>query len=144
MNVKDYYRIHPDASLKEYIEAEEEESKKRKKELEQLEENKNKWYENLIGKYFILKFNFEVTGFVYIDKSLFEQNSRNFDSGYTLYEKYKSRDKISVSIEKHRHINPLWINNPYITYGQSDIAKEISKEEYDKIVEEIEKFLQCI
>ena len=49
MNVKDYYRIHPDASLKEYIEAEEEESKKRKKELEQLEENKNKWYENLIG-----------------------------------------------------------------------------------------------
>ena len=36
MNVKDYYRIHPDASLKEYIEAEEEESKKRKKELEQL------------------------------------------------------------------------------------------------------------
>lgn len=78
--------------------AEEEESKKRKKELEQLEENKNKWYENLIGKYFILKFNFEVTGFVYIDKSLFEQNSRR----YTLYEKYKSRDKISVSIEKHR------------------------------------------
>lgn len=144
MNVKDYYRIHPDASLKEYIEAEEEESKKRKKELEQLEENKNKWYENLIGKYFILKFNSEVTGFVYIDKSLFEQNSRNFDSGYTLYGKCKSRDKISVSIEKHRHINPLWFNNPYITYGQSDIAKEISKEEYDKIVEEIEKFLQCI
>ena len=49
-----------------------------------------------------------------------------------------------MSIEKHRHINPLWFNNPYITYGQSDIAKEISKEEYDKIVEEIEKFLQCI
>lgn len=31
MNMEDYYRMHPDASLKEYIEAEEEESKKRKK-----------------------------------------------------------------------------------------------------------------
>lgn len=58
MNVKDYYRIHPDASLKEYIEAEEEESKKRKKELEQLEENKNKWYENLIGEIFYSEIQF--------------------------------------------------------------------------------------
>ena len=134
--IKSYLSSHPEASLKDYVDyLDSIEKEKRDKETER-QNNERKYFESMIGKYFIINFNNSSYIVVYIDKLI---------SGTR--DKFKCYDiiigqKFSIECEI-REFNKFWfINNPYLppVLGQAcQWTKEISKEEYEAIVKQYEE-----
>ena len=126
-----YYRNHPDATIKEYLEY-----CRKLKENEKLNENTRyenciEWYKNLQDRYFILNMNNVSFIALYVDK----WPDTEYDNRYTCYNINIEKPNI---IKDKREINRLWFKNPYEKpyYGEYyGGCKEITKEEFDSIVQ---------
>ena len=135
MNLNEYYKEHPEASLKEYYEATIEEAQKNVELAKERECEKIKWYEGLTGKYFKIQFNPYSIWYVYIDKSIY------LPINYLAYKVYKNEEVVSVSRTREK-INELWFSNPYSPslIGRPSIT-ELSKDEFEEISYKIDIFL---
>lgn len=139
MTSKEYLNKHPEATLKEYLDYVEAEDKAKNDAIAEREKKYKEWFESKIGSYFLIDFNGN-------SKMVFElAYSPNFGRSTknlvakTSYEWFKDSINVKLSIEKNRHINALWLPNPYtnspsLTLGVNKEVYELTKEEFDEYV----------
>ena len=139
-----YYRSHPDATIKEFIDYTKEQDRRKQEAENERYNNCIDWYKNLEGRYFIINFNGTSYLAVYVDR----WPSTEFNNKYQSYG--ISTDKYSIIDEKGREINRYWFKNPYEKpyCGQNNgSCKEITKEEFEDIAKkciEIKNIVESI
>jgi hypothetical protein len=131
INIFEYYKTHPDASIKDYLDYVNEYREKEQKEREEKIKNCEEWYKALAGRYFVFDFNGCSFCAVKVDK----WPSNEFRNKYDCYNIDARRQGI---VFENRDINRYWFNNPYerdYTGRDSTKCKEITKEQFDFIAE---------
>lgn len=129
-------KLNPELNISEYLDSLKKRKQEADKEAHDLYENKRRWYEALVGRYFMINFNGASFTCFYVDKEF----SSNICTDYVVYDIYRGNDEFSIKKEK-RPVNKYWMKNPYEDSftTTSTTIKEISKEEYD----DIEKLYQA-
>lgn len=126
-----YVELYPNASLKNYIDNYLNKEQIIKKQEEKLLEKKNNWFNNLINKYFIIKFNDASYFIFYLDKPLnLSDNSANNYKGFRLY----FINGETHIVQKTLDINQNWFNNPYNNETNDTEVIEIDKVKYDDLI----------
>lgn len=140
--IDEYLKLNPNASLKDwgdYLTSCEEATKQYENEQYKKCED---FYKELEGRYFIINFNGASFCIIKVDK----WPSNQYVNKYDCYNIYNDSYKSSIEFER-RNINRYWFNNPYEKkyYGSgSTKCKEITKEEYDDIVDKAKKIKEII
>lgn len=126
--MEDYMRVHPNATLEEYIKHVKE--IKNALENEEIERRNNilNWYKELEGRYFVINFNNNSFIALYVNK----WPDTQYDTKYDCYEILLSESKLYL---EKRSINRHWFCNPYEYHDDYTKCYEITKEEYESIVE---------
>ena len=95
-------------------------------------QNLIKWYKDLNGRYFLIKFN--TFSFIVV------KIENEFDSNITIsqpsYNIYKAKNYFKIEFE-NRQINKFWLNNPFEEYHyeqNSTQVRELTEEEYGEYV----------
>lgn len=131
INIFEYYKTHPDASIKDYLDYVNEYREKEQKEREEKIKNCENWYKALAGRYFVFDFNGCSFCAVKVDK----WPSNEFRNKYDCY---NIDTRCQGIVFENRDINRYWFNNPYerdYTGRGSTKCKEITKEQFDFIAE---------
>lgn len=136
-STEEYLKQHPDSSLADYVSyvqkvVEEEAQSKRER-----ADNRDQWYKNLTGKYFVIDFNRVSFIVIHIKTPI---NINAITTNYHVYDVYCDSYKNEYSIkEEIRPVNKYWFNNPYESRDQIKTikVKEVTKEFYDNIKERL-------
>lgn len=131
MNIYEYYRANPDASVKDfidYVKTCEDDSRAKENERQKKCED---WYKSLAGRYFIFDFN----GCSFCAVKVDSWPSNEFKNKYDCYD---IDTRYQGMYFESRDVNRYWFNNPYekpYTGRGSTKCKEITKEQYESIAE---------
>lgn len=120
---------NPNITVAEYLDIFNKRQKAYQEILDEQLNNRAKWYNDLVGRYFIIDFNTCSYCVVNVDKMFNSDLTKQFP----VYNIYRSQDKFSIDKE-NRIVNKLWFDCPYEDehYGKGSInVKEITKEEFD-------------
>ena len=117
--VEIYYKTHPDATIKDFIDFIKEETRRKNEAERERSEKCTNWYKELAGRYFIFNFNGSSFLAVYVDHC----PSNEFNNKYQCYG-ISIKDSYCISNQNGREVNRYWFKNPY---------EEITKEEFDDI-----------
>lgn len=132
INVKDLESClseNPNITVAEYLDIFNKRQKAYQEILDEQLNNRAKWYNDLVGRYFIIDFNTCSYCVVNVDKMFNSDLTKQFP----VYNIYRSHDKFSIDKE-NIIVNKLWFDCPYEDeyYGKGSInVKEITKEEFD-------------
>lgn len=139
-NVKEYLKLHPDASLKDYVDYTISSEKEYEEKENERYKNCEDWYKGLEGRYFIINFNGSSFCVIKVDK----WPSTPFSNIYDCYNIYLQYNGINF---EQREVNRFWFNNPYEKnfYGRGATkCKEITKEEYEDIANKSKKIKEIL
>ena len=128
-DLESYLSANPNITVAEYLEIFNKRQKAYQEILDERLNNRAKWYNDLVGRYFIIDFNTCSYCVVNIDKMFTGDLTKQFP----VYNIYRSKDKFSIDKESTL-VNKLWFDCPYEDeyYGKGSIkVKEITKEEFD-------------
>jgi len=131
---EEYLKQHPNCSLAEYINYKQITTKEEAKLKQERIENIKQWYNNLVGKYFIINFNGVSFIAVHINTPI---NPYSVCTDYEVYDICANNFEKYYSIRKEkRPVNRFWFQNPY-EFGNSHYTKvkEITREYYNSIGE---------
>lgn len=120
---------NPNITVAEYLDIFNKRQKAYQEILDEQLNNRAKWYNDLVGRYFIIDFNTCSYCVVNVDKMFNSDLTKQFP----VYNIYRSQDKFSIDKESTL-VNKLWFDCPYEDeyYGKGSIkVKEITKEEFD-------------
>ena len=120
---------NPNITVAEYLDIFNKRQKAYQEILDERLNNRAKWYNDLVGRYFIIDFNTCSYCVVNVDKMFNSDLTKQFP----VYNIYRSHDKFSIDKE-NRIVNKLWFDCPYDDeyYGKGSAkVKEITKEEFD-------------
>lgn len=120
---------NPNITVAEYLDIFNKRQKAYQEILDEQLNNRAKWYNDLVGRYFIIDFNKCSYCVVNVDKMFNSDLTKQFP----VYNIYRSQDKFSIDKE-NRIVNKLWFDCPYEDkyYGKGSAkVKEITKEEFD-------------
>lgn len=120
---------NPNITVAEYLDIFNKRQKVYQEILDEQLNNRAKWYNNLVGRYFIIDFNTCSYCVVNVDKMFNSDLTKQFP----VYNIYRSKDKFSIDKESTL-VNKLWFDCPYEDeyYGKGSAkVKEITKEEFD-------------
>ena len=132
MDIKDLkssISANPNITVAEYLDLLNKRQKEEKEKYDEQLNRKAQWYNDLVGRYFIIDFN----GYSYCVVNVDTTFNRDLTKQFPVYNIYRSQDKLSIDRE-NRIVNKLWFNCPYEDelYVQSSAkVKEITKEEFD-------------
>lgn len=128
----EYAKENPGCKLSEYISYMEACNEQSRQTVMSTEERIADFYSNLIGKYFMIKFNNYSRGYVYIDCDV-----RILANRFKVYRMYRGNNTgtngFNFNLEKNTYVNHLWFKCPDVVASQ-DLAVEISKSEFEAIV----------
>ena len=128
-DLESYLSANPNITVAEYLEIFNKRQKAYQEILDERLNNRAKWYNDLVGRYFIIDFNTCSYCVVNVDKMFTGDLTKQFP----VYNIYRSKDKFSIDKESTL-VNKLWFDCPYEDeyYGKGSIkVKEITKEEFD-------------
>ena len=128
-DLESYLSANPNITVAEYLEIFNKRQKAYQEILDERLNNIAKWYNDLVGRYFIIDFNTCSYCVVNVDKMFTGDLTKQFP----VYNIYRSKDKFSIDKESTL-VNKLWFDCPYEDeyYGKGSIkVKEITKEEFD-------------
>ena len=128
-DLESYLSANPNITVAEYLEIFNKRQKAYQEILDERLNNRAKWYNDLVGRYFIIDFNTCSYRVVNVDKMFTADLTKQFP----VYNIYRSKDKFSIDKESTL-VNKLWFDCPYEDeyYGKGSIkVKEITKEEFD-------------
>ena len=132
MDIKDLkssISANPNITVAEYLDILNKRHKEEKEKYDEQLNRKAQWYNDLVGRYFIIDFN----GYSYCVVNVDTMFNRDLTKQFPVYNIYRSQDKLSIDRE-NRIVNKLWFNCPYegdLYVNSSTKVKEITKEEFD-------------
>ena len=132
MDIKDLkssISANPNITVAEYLDLLNKRQKEEKEKYDEQLNRKAQWYNDLVGRYFIIDFN----GYSYCVVNVDTMFNRDLTKQFPVYNIYRSQDKLSIDRE-NRIVNKLWFNCPYednLYVNSSTNVKEITKEEFD-------------
>lgn len=132
MDIKDLkssISANPNITVAEYLDLLNKRQKEEKEKYDEQLNRKAQWYNDLVGRYFIIDFN----GYSYCVVNVDTTFNRDLTKQFPVYNIYRSQDKLSIDRE-NRIVNKLWFNCPYeyeLYVKSSTKVKEITKEEFD-------------
>ena len=132
MDIKDLkssISANPNITVAEYLDLLNKRQKEEKEKYDEQLNRKAQWYNDLVGRYFIIDFN----GYSYCVVNVDTMFNRDLTKQFPVYNIYRSPDKLSIDVE-NRIVNKLWFNCPYedeLYVKSSTKVKEITKEEFD-------------
>lgn len=140
INIIEYLKIHPNASLREYNDFLEDKNKKHLEGLLEAELNRTKFFKSLSNKYYRIKFNVDSKAYIYLGEVTVDSYGKATTSRCICYSVHKTSEELRIKKENNYPVNLLWFKSPLV-YGSVDLAKEISEEEYNKATSKIDEFL---
>ena len=140
INIIEYLKVNPNASLREYNDFLEDKNKKHLEELVQSQLDKAKFFKSLSNKYYRIKFNIDSKAYIYLGEVTVNSYGTATTPGCICYSVHKTSEELCIKRENNYSVNLLWFKSPLV-YGSVDLAKEISEEEYNEATSKIKKFL---
>ena len=128
-DLKSSISANPNITVAEYLDLLNKRHKEEKEKYDEQLNRKAQWYNDLVGRYFIIDFN----GYSYCVVNVNTTFNSDLTKQFPVYNIYRSPDKLSIDRE-NRIVNKLWFNCPYEDehYVKSSAkVKEITKEEFD-------------
>ena len=128
-DLKSYISANPNITVAEYLDLLNQRQKAEKEKYDEQLNRKAQWYNDLVGRYFIIDFN----GYSYCVVNVDTMFNSDLTKQFPVYNIYRSQDKLSIDRE-NRIVNKLWFNCPYeddLYVNNSTKVKEITKEEFD-------------
>ena len=128
-DLKSSISANPNITVAEYLDLLNKRQKEEKEKYDEQLNRKAQWYNDLVGRYFIIDFN----GYSYCVVNVDTMFNRDLTKQFPVYNIYRSHDKLSIDRE-NRIVNKLWFNCPYeddLYVNSSTKVKEITKEEFD-------------
>lgn len=135
-----FLKLNPSATLKEYVDYVNEAKKTNLQLSIERQKKANEFYRNLNGRYFFIDFN--GNSHIYIQVVVNQDDRLCAPKSYEVL--YKSGRLIKTTIDFDRSLNRLWFDCPYDDayshYSDKGVRqlKEITKVEFDSIVEKFE------
>lgn len=137
-DIEKFLDKNPNASLKEYYDYVNEHELKLKNNKNEKEKEMQKFMESLKNTYHIIKFNEKSIIVFKIGDAKFTYNyMTTIDSETDCYGIYSLESRTVIEYEKYRQINLRWINLNLFGYRNTLIHKQITKEEYNELTENI-------
>ncbi len=136
-STEEYLKQHLDCSLADYVSYVQKTVDGDAQLKRERANNRDQWYKNLTGKYFVIDFN-RVSFIVIHIKTPIDTNA--ITTNYYVYDIYCDSYKNEYSIkEETRPVNKYWFNNPYESRDSIKTikVKEVTKEFYDNIKERL-------
>jgi len=138
-DIEIYFKSHPDATIKEYLDYVKAKDIEKKKSKDEREKNRIEWYKALEGKCFLITFHSNA----HIVLKVTKWPKTEFQNEYLCYNIYSDY----IVKEDNRNVNRYWFKNPYEKpyYGQNEgSCREISEESYNEIAEKCAKVEEII
>lgn len=131
VNLLRYSELYPDMTIKELVEKLQQEKKDADKKERIRQENEEKWFKDLVGKYVSINHNGVSFTIFFVDKEITYQMT-----SFKVFNVYRDKDRVSIQ-EERREINKYWLDNPYLVrnFGEKANMKIITEEEYNKVKE---------
>lgn len=137
-----YLQNHPGASLQEYVDHLRAEAERRRQEVEDEEKNREEYYEDMLGKHYILNHN----GSSYIFFTLERTNTGRFIGKD--YVEYNTQSKKFYPNNESHTINPIWLGNPFDGYDGRNRGiksiRELSDIEWDRLMNLLDEYNQIV
>jgi hypothetical protein len=140
INIIEYLKVNPNASLREYNDFLEDKNRKSLEELVQAQLNKAKFFKSLSNKYYRIKFNTDSKSYIHLGEVTVNSYGTATTPGCICYSIYRTSEELRIKKENNYSVNLLWFKSPLV-YDSVDLAKEISEEEYNEATSKIKEFL---
>ncbi len=138
LNIKQYLKKYPNATLAEFFDYQQTQRNIAVLEQEEHERKLSEWYNNVVGKYFLVKFNIN-TKIVF--KLCREKGPRQLFYTDCAYKICNTNDFL-MSCSK-RFIEKSWLQNPFYNRNDPTVTTvELTEEQYNRYVENFKKMIE--